>query len=176
MTNGYNCGIIPLLTYNKEDVMKKLIRIFLWIMVFVTMSTIFYFSHQPAKKSSKTSHTIAKKIVNTVSKNKTQKEKKKLEKKVNDTLRTLAHFSLYFILGLFLMSAMIMSFGHKKSFVYLFVLTMILILMYALSDEYHQSFIPGRTAQAVDIAVDFAGGLLSSGIIFAVCNFKKKSI
>ena len=155
--------------------MKKLIRIFLWIMVFVTMATIFHFSHQPAKKSSKTSHTIAKKIVNTVSKNKTQKEKKKLEKKVNDTLRTLAHFSLYFILGLFLMSAMIMSFGHKKSFVYLFVLSMILILMYALSDEYHQSFIPGRSAQLIDIVVDFSGGLLSSIIVLLIAQKKLKS-
>lgn len=148
--------------------MKKLLNIFLWVMVVVTMATIFYFSHQPAKKSSKTSHTIAKKIVNTVSKNKTVKEKKKLEKKVNDSLRTLAHFSLYFLLGLFLISAMIMSFGHKKSFVYLFVLTMILILMYALSDEYHQSFIPGRSAQFIDIAVDFSGGLLSNGIVYLI--------
>ena len=74
------------------------------------------------------------------------------------------------------MGAMIMSFSHKKSLVYLFILTLILVLIYALSDEYHQTFIAGRTAQFVDIAVDFAGCLLSSGIIFAVCNFKKKSI
>lgn len=151
--------------------MKKFFNVLLWIMVFATMMTIFYFSHQPAKKSSKTSNSIAKKIVNTVSKNKPPKEKKKIEKKVNDSLRTLAHFSLYFLLGLFLMSAMIMSFGHKKSFVYLFVLTLILILMYALSDEYHQSFIPGRSAQFVDIVVDFSGGLLASGI---VCLVDKK--
>ena len=156
--------------------MKKLLNIFLWVMVVITMATIFYFSHQPAKKSSKTSHTIAKKIVNTVSKNKTQKEKKKIEKKVNDTLRTLAHFSLYLLLGGFLMGAMIMSFSHKKSLVYLFILTLILVLIYALSDEYHQTFIAGRTAQFVDIAVDFAGCLLSSGIIFMFNKFRKQSV
>ena len=77
LTKGYNYVIIILSIYNKEDIMKKIIRILLWIMVIATMCTIFYFSHQPAKVSSKTSNTIAKKIVNKVSKNKTAKEKKK---------------------------------------------------------------------------------------------------
>ena len=156
--------------------MKKIINILLWIMVVVTMCTIFYFSHQPAKVSSKTSNKIAKKIVNTVSKNKPQSEKKKIEKKVNDTLRTLAHFSLFALLGGFLMGAMIMSFSHKKSLVYLFILTLILVLMYALSDEYHQTFIQGRTAQFIDIVVDFSGCLLSSGIIFMFNKFRKQSV
>ena len=153
--------------------MKKIIRILLWIMVIATMCTIFYFSHQPAKVSSKTSNKVAKKIVNTISKNKTQTEKKKLEKKVNDTLRTLAHFSLFALMGLFLMAAMLSSFSHKKSVTYLFILTLIIVLMYALSDEYHQTFIPGRTAQLIDIIVDFSGCLLTSGTIYIIKKFKK---
>ncbi len=153
--------------------MKKLLNIFLWVMVVVTMATIFYFSHQPAKKSSKTSHTIAKKIVNTVSKNKTQKEKKKIEKKVNDTLRTIAHFSLFALLGGLMMAAMITSFSHKKSLLYLFVITLIMVLIYALSDEYHQTFVPGRSAQLIDIIVDFLGGFILSSIVGLIFNKNK---
>lgn len=153
--------------------MKKFLKIILWIMVVCTMVTIYHFSDQPAKKSSATSHSITKKITKPLTKNKPKKEKKKIEETWNNRLRTLAHFSMFFLLGIFLMSAMIMSFKDKKSLVFLFILSLIIILIYALSDEYHQSFIPGRSAQFIDIIVDFSGGLLASGIIFAVCNFKK---
>lgn len=36
-----------------------------------------------------------------------------------------------------------------------------LVLLYALSDELHQAFVPGRTPDAWDIAADAAGALLA---------------
>ena len=38
-------------------------------------------------------------------------------------------------------------------------------LLYALVDEYHQSFVPGRHATLIDVAVDVAGMLLALGIL-----------
>ena len=40
-------------------------------------------------------------------------------------------------------------------------------LLYALADEYHQSFVPGRHATLVDVAADAAGMLLALGVIHA---------
>ncbi len=154
--------------------MKKIVTVLLWLLVVTNLVTIYHFSDQPAKKSSSTSHSVTKKITKPLTKNKSPKEKKKIEEKWNDRLRTIAHFSMFFLLGLFLMSAMMTSFSHRKSLVYLFVLTLILVLIYALSDEYHQSFIPGRSAQFIDIVVDFSGGLIASGILFIIFKFKKK--
>lgn len=39
-------------------------------------------------------------------------------------------------------------------------LGLILLGLYAMSDEYHQSFIPGRTARIRDVGIDLFGGLL----------------
>jgi len=37
----------------------------------------------------------------------------------------------------------------------------LLVLAYALADEIHQSFVPGRDCSAADLAADAAGGLFS---------------
>lgn len=40
-------------------------------------------------------------------------------------------------------------------------LVLLVIFIYALTDEYHQSFVPGRTAEIFDVAMDCLGGLLA---------------
>lgn len=40
-----------------------------------------------------------------------------------------------------------------------------LALTYAVSDEYHQSFVPGRSATAYDVGFDLAGILIAATII-----------
>ena len=45
----------------------------------------------------------------------------------------------------------------------------VISLLYAVSDEYHQSFVPGRDADPFDVGVDAAGVALALGaIILAV--------
>lgn len=39
-------------------------------------------------------------------------------------------------------------------------LAWILAVLFAISDEFHQSFVPGRTAWGVDVLIDSAGALL----------------
>ena len=41
------------------------------------------------------------------------------------------------------------------------LLVMALVLGYALLDEFHQSFVPGRTASLVDVATDVVGSFLA---------------
>ena len=40
-------------------------------------------------------------------------------------------------------------------------IALVLSILYALSDEFHQSFVPGRTPSAWDIATDTAGALFA---------------
>jgi VanZ family protein len=40
-----------------------------------------------------------------------------------------------------------------------FPLSLLLVILYALADEYHQSFVPSRTGSIYDSLIDIAGGL-----------------
>lgn len=40
-----------------------------------------------------------------------------------------------------------------------FLISVILVVVYALVDEYHQSFVPSRTGSIFDSFIDMAGGL-----------------
>jgi len=46
-----------------------------------------------------------------------------------------------------------------------FLISLALIVVYALIDEYHQSFVPSRTASIFDSFIDIAGGLTALVIV-----------
>ena len=73
-------------------------------------------------------------------------------------IRKLAHFSEYAVMGLLAARAFSNS---AKSFLKQHWLwaSLLLILAYALLDEFHQSFVLTRTASIYDSAIDVAGGL-----------------
>jgi len=73
-------------------------------------------------------------------------------------VRKAAHFSEYAILGLFAARAFRTS-RHTLLRANWFPAALALIGVYALLDEYHQSFVPSRTASIYDSMVDVAGGL-----------------
>ena len=72
--------------------------------------------------------------------------------------RKLAHFTEYAVLGTLSARAFASS---ANDFVqrHWFQAALFLILCYALLDEFHQSFVPSRTASIYDSAIDVAGGL-----------------
>jgi VanZ family protein len=72
--------------------------------------------------------------------------------------RKAGHFSEYAILAFLARRALITS---SRGFLqqYWFQLGLVLVVIYALLDEYHQSFVASRTASIYDSAIDVAGGL-----------------
>ena len=60
------------------------------------------------------------------------------------------HFTVYAILGILAASA-------TRSW----PLALILVVLYALSDELHQRFVPGRNGNALDVGIDTAGGVFA---------------
>ena len=72
-------------------------------------------------------------------------------------VRKAAHFSVYAVLALLLMRAF--RAGSSVRWHWRWALTSCLIVsLYALSDEFHQSFVSTRTASIYDSFIDMAGG------------------
>lgn len=72
--------------------------------------------------------------------------------------RKAAHFTEYAVLAFLARRAFITS-SHEFIQRYWFQQGLLLVVIYALLDEFHQSFVPSRTASIYDSAIDIAGGL-----------------
>lgn len=86
-------------------------------------------------------------------------------------IRKTAHFTEFFILGLFIaicFSAMQKRMSHYTG------LILFLCLLGGVTDEFIQSFISGRSADVRDVIIDFAGGLFAFIIVAIVTKVKAK--
>ena len=84
------------------------------------------------------------------------------------------HIIAYFIFGLSLLIAFI---PYKKTSLKNKLIIFISIgTFYGASDEYHQSFIIGRSSEIADLVADIIGIILSSLIMIMYHKFKNKKI
>jgi VanZ family protein len=84
--------------------------------------------------------------------------------------RKLAHFTEYAILA-FLAARAFRTSRNPAISRHWFLISATLIVVYALIDEYHQSFVPSRTGTVYDSFIDIAGGLIA--LVFV---WKKRSV
>ncbi|MEJ2719007.1 MAG: VanZ family protein [Deltaproteobacteria bacterium] len=77
-----------------------------------------------------------------------------------------AHLILFAGLG-FLIARLVAGI-RKVSFLHLLAITVLFCLIYAITDEGHQYFVPGRTSEVGDLIADTIGGLLGALIYIAV--------
>lgn len=138
------------------------------------MVTVFIFSNQPAVQSSAVSSSFSDFILDLFN---IKAEDLSFDINLLETvLRKLAHFSLFASLGFFLSSAAINLKG-KKLFKKLAISSLI-GLLYCISDEIHQLFIPQRSGEIRDVLIDFSGvlfGTLSSFVLYKlICLISKK--
>lgn len=89
-------------------------------------------------------------------------------------LRKMAHIFEYFVLTWLLYSALSNHYlqANKKhpSHWQALLFVLLLAVLYATSDELHQTFVPGRSGNLRDVAID------SVGIVFAVIILYQKKI
>ena len=137
-----------------------------WILLIGWMIIIFYMSNQPGEISSKQSELVVR-IFQFIGINLTEK----LGELATFIVRKVAHFSEYFILYC-LMFNVLRFYLDKKGLKFY---CLILVFLYACSDEIHQYFIPGRAMAFKDVLIDTSGGVIAySGIkIYEVIKFKK---
>ena len=92
---------------------------------------------------------------------------------VHFCVRKAAHFTEYAILALLAARAFTTSSRERLRNMFFYV-TLLLVALYAFSDEFHQSFVATRTGSIYDSLLDIAGGLTAL-IAYAVWRRKKQS-
>ena len=86
-------------------------------------------------------------------------------------LRKAGHFSEYALLALLAARAFRTS-GRELLRTRWFWVSLLLVVAYSLSDEFHQSFVPSRTASIYDSMIDSLGGLTAL-ILTAIRRHRK---
>ncbi len=81
----------------------------------------------------------------------------------------LYHLSAYFFLALFLNFSLVK--GKETKFIFIVIL---ISLLYGVTDEIHQYFVPGRNASVSDVGIDFVGIILASLFYFISIEFRRK--
>lgn len=150
-------------------------RIIFAILIVLNCLTIFYFSNQIADNSNKQSSTIVEIISNIIPYIKNMdKEKQTILKEeiLTPIVRKSAHFSIYAMLGILTTNFMLTIENKKMSKRAIFAL--IFCMLYALTDEFHQKFIPGRSAELRDVLIDTSGAMLGILLTIAVTFLVRK--
>lgn len=153
-----------------ENKMKKyILRIILILLLLGTFYIIFGFSSQDGEKSGSISRRITEKIATLIPQ---IQEKSKLKKEnimntMESIIRKMAHFSIYTLVGLLLM-ALVSTYNIKEK--NRLIITLTTGIIYATSDEIHQSFVPGRSPMITDIVIDTMGVIL--GILLIILGKK----
>lgn len=124
------------------------------------MTTIFILSNDDSNASTKKSDRFIVHTTEFIMKRKlTNKERKKYINNYVVIARKTAHFTLYFLLGLTFISFLKeFNIDDQKKIIY----SIIFVFLYACSDEIHQLFINGRSAEILDVLIDTIGGTIST--------------
>lgn len=151
-------------------------KIALLIAIILWSGAIFMFSAQSAEDSKVLSKSIAEKIVSVVKKifgddffasYENEKGTESLLGLATHFLRKTAHFFLFFVLGIFCyLFISEFDLSVKKAF----LIVLIYCFLYAVSDEVHQFFVPGRACMARDVLLDTCGSLTGMGICINIKN------
>ena len=158
--------------------LQKFLRILFPCLLVGWMIFIFSMSSQQAEESSKTSGGIIEKVLEIVypgfedlSNEAQQAQVEKLQFAVRKT----AHFSIYAVLG----ALSFLSFVTYKNlkFKLHLILSGGICLLYALSDEYHQTLVKGRSGELRDVLLDFCGACVAILICSLIrCFIKKRKL
>jgi len=155
--------------------MKNKILLYLSILlVLVWMVIIYFFSATSADKSNDGSKGILREVISFIYPDKSDEEIEIYVTKLNKPFRKLAHASVYFVLANFVCSVV---YCFKKDMFLRYFITLIICFLYALSDEWHQTFVSHRTGQFSDVLIDFGGVIIGCLVFNFIYKFvKKKSL
>lgn len=124
---------------------KVIIRIISMLLLLMTFLIIFGFSAQNGEESEGISGKVTAIIVKYIphANELSIEEKQELIDELHPIIRKIAHFSIYAVVGVSIMS-FLYTFSIKKK---VQIGSSLLIgLLYAISDEFHQSFIPRQSS------------------------------
>ncbi len=144
--------------------MPKSFRIPLWVAVVLWMALIFAFSMETATESSATSGGFIRTLLETFDGGFTDLPYAEQHLKIESFsyfVRKAAHFSVFGMLGVLVASAVsTYGLGLRRTA----GISLVVCALYAVSDEVHQVFVPGRACMVRDMLIDTCGACC--GIVF----------
>jgi len=127
---------------------EKIFMVFYAVLTLVSAAAIVGFSGQNGRQSDALSKSLSSSVLSALPVDGTAKNLALM----NRILRKTAHFSLYFLLGVGLTGMIGRRKGARAA------LTVVALGgLFALSDEFHQRFSPGRSASGWDVLLDTCG-------------------
>ena len=136
----------------------------------VMMYLIFSFSAQTGEVSGELSYQISYKIVETenqlLSQGKTYDELLYEADQIHYYVRKAAHMTEYFLLAI---AVSFPFYVYRIRGFWLFLLAGIICVGFACLDEYHQSFVAGRTPAIKDVGFDSGGALIGILLVQLFC-------
>ena len=82
------------------------------------------------------------------------------------------HFIAYFVLGITFCIWIPSKTWFKRTLI-CGIFVVLLCTIFGASDEYHQTFVPGRSGDLYDLAVDSTGGVVAAFTYFLFLKLKK---
>lgn len=157
-----------------------------WIIVIIWATVIFIMSSMNTNESNGKSKTIINEVVEKsvettnglgiTDKHPSKYKMQQVIEKWNYPLRKVAHASEYFV---FTVLILVVLKNSGVSGVKMYVIASIICFIYSCTDEYHQTFVNGRTGQFSDVLIDTLGGFISCiiyNIIIKINKCKKEHI
>lgn len=145
----------------------NIIRGILITLLVLIFSMIFNFSSQDGEASSGLSTKITIALTQNIKRIQMleESEKQQVLEKIEFIIRKLAHFSIYTLVGVLMMSLMNTYNIKGTNRIYI---SLIVGFIYACSDEFHQFFVPERSAMPTDVLIDTLGVSFGIALVLAV--------
>ena len=145
----------------------NILRIILILLLLCTFFIIFVFSSQNGDTSGGISTRITERILEKSNRYNAleEEQKNKVSNRIEKIIRKIAHFSIYAMVG-FLLMGLLSTYKLKNK--WRIVITILIGILYAISDEFHQSFSPGRAPKVTDIYIDTLGIIFGMLIILLI--------
>ena len=123
-------------------------KILLWILVIFWMGLIFYFSSFNGIESTEQSQGFLYRTI------RNSDNKDDLILKLDPIIRKVAHCAIYSVLSI-LVYLLLKEYNLDSKKLILF--TFLICILYSISDEIHQLFVSGRSAEIRDVIIDGIG-------------------
>ena len=142
---------------------KIIIKIIGITLIVMWMITVFIFSNEKATESKVTSRKVTIAIVQAIL-GKDISDNEELLKNTDKIVRKLAHYTLYTVGGVLIISfAYTMDKTKKEKILY----SLAFGVCFVITDEVHQLFVPGRTGRLLDVGIDTLG-IMTGILIFLI--------
>jgi len=132
---------------------KTKIKIFNIILIIIWMISIFTFSGQQGTESGNTSRQFTVAIIKMMT-GKSLELEDPFVAGIQLFIRKMAHFTIYAIGGFLIMNY---AYSFEKNMKQKILYCTVFGGCYAMTDELHQFFVPGRSASILDVVIDTTG-------------------